>query len=158
MRSISDVRRANGELPTNDTRCINGEREENVGVSDIAVIKIILGARLERIRVHGPSAHRNGHSKLRFLVPLTAQGNKAEILAIHEVHDGAGGGQQRRRLIKLSVERPEYPIEARHARSYAKPRIRRVFHHVSGKMCLANACIQGQPGCCAKLLFGKQCQ
>src|SRR5712692_5251170 len=50
LAAILDAWRADRELPAHDVCSINRQRKENVGVSDVAVIKIIPRARLKRVR------------------------------------------------------------------------------------------------------------
>src|SRR5882762_1009051 len=110
LPAILNARRADGEFPAYDTCSVNRQREENVGVSDIAVIEVISCARLERIRIDGPSAQRNGDSELRFFVALAVKRNEGEILSIHELNHRPGCGQQRRRLVEVPIKGAKHPV------------------------------------------------
>src|SRR5713226_9090654 len=107
---IFDARRMNRQLPSLDECSADRQRKENVGVPDVAMIKIILRPRSERIGVDCPPAQRNAHAKLRFCIPFAVQGFRPQVLAGHKLQHRPGHRDQRRSLVEMSVEPAKHPV------------------------------------------------
>ena len=59
-----------------------------------------------------PAAVRDGEAELAFFVALAVEGLEGGVVGLGELDEGAGGGEQRRRLVEAAVEGAGDPVEA----------------------------------------------
>ena len=71
---------------------------------------------------------------------------KSVLLACGELHDGAGGGEQRRGLVEAAVEAAEDPVEFGDLDGCAEARGGYVFGDLRLEVGLADAEDEGEPG------------
>ena len=115
LPAIVDAWRAQRQFPPVDASALNGHREEQIRVVKIVVIEIVFGARQKSIRIDRPTPQRNRDAVLVFLVAFPMQRNEAKILIVRGIQKRARNRHQRRRLVKVPIERAEHPIKFRHA-------------------------------------------
>src|SRR6516164_2160598 len=141
------------KLPSIDPGALNRDWKENIRGIQIVVVEEVFCPRQEVIRVERPSMQRNRDTELMFLVSFTVKRDKSKILPRHKLQQRAGRRKERRRLIEVSVEAANDPVELWKACGYARIRARGIFDNCAGKMCLAKAGVQGQPRCRFDLIF-----
>ncbi len=78
LAAIPEAGRAQGHLRAADARAVDGEREENVGISHVVVVKEVFRAGLKGVGIERPAAEGDRYTELAFFVALTVQGNKAQ--------------------------------------------------------------------------------
>ena len=148
LRAVSEAGRTKGELPSANQGLLDGQREEQIGFSNHFVVEEVVDARAEGVGVKRPSVVRNCDAELEFLVALSAKCGESAIVLVAQIDQRSGGGDQRRRLIVVTVESAEGPVQARDGEGCAEARADRVFSEsvVARKVRRAHACREGQPG------------
>src|SRR5579884_2732420 len=73
LPAIKQARRTHRHLLAINARRLNGNGEEEIGISDGVVIEVIAGADLEAIGFHNPSVQRNADAELRLLIALAVE-------------------------------------------------------------------------------------
>ena len=100
-----------------------GDRPEEIGFSDIAVVQPVLCVRLKmsasRVQPRKGIVTPNWYSSSR----SPCSGDKREILAVRKIEKRPRGRQQRRRLIKMAVKRAKDPIQLRNFHGNAEARV-----------------------------------
>ncbi len=91
------------------------------------MVKEIVRVGLEVVSVENPSAIGNGDTELMLLVALTPQRKEATIVRCAEPFQRASNREQWRRLVVVSVEGAERPIQAGKIHRCAEARADRVF-------------------------------
>src|SRR5580704_6557377 len=112
------------EFPALNEGAIPREWPEKIGLADIAVVQPILGACLEGVGVERPAAVGNGDAELMLFITLAAQRAKRQVLTVGQIEKWTGRRQERRRLIKITIEGSKYPIQMRDFDGDADARIR----------------------------------
>src|SRR5262249_48749675 len=82
--------RAHGNLGSPYARCLDGERKEQVGVSDGIVIKKVMSAGSEGVHIHDPASNRNGNAEVVLFIPLPAQRQKTDALSRGKLQESTG--------------------------------------------------------------------
>src|ERR1035438_8923338 len=120
LQSMPEARRVERNFPCLNQSVREGQREEDVGFSNIVVIHEVGGPGLKCVNVEGPAAIRYPDSELIFLVSLASQRSERKILAVGKIQQRSSSGKQRWRLVVFSPKGAEDPVEARYAKRYAK--------------------------------------
>lgn len=154
LSTIADAGRTQRKFPTVDARALNGYREKQVGVVKIGVVEEILGASEKIACVERPAVEWNGDAKLVLFIAFSVEWNEAQILIVGGLQERTGNGQQRRRLVEMSVKSAENPVQLRNPQGSADARAGGILDHAAGEVCLAEAGIQVEPGCGLELFFG----
>src|SRR5581483_1315394 len=74
VRAAGQPGRIGSNLPATDSGPRNGQRKEDIGVSQSIVIEKVLRARTEIVDVEGPAGDRNGQPEFTLLVAFTTEG------------------------------------------------------------------------------------
>src|ERR1700690_2540284 len=127
LASTPETRGTQSEFPTLNEGAIPREWPEEIGFADVAVVQPILGACLECVRVESPAAVRNGDAELMLFITLAAQRAKRQVLTVGQIKKWAGCSKQRRRLVKITVECAEDPIQMGDLDGDANARIRGIL-------------------------------
>ena len=154
LRPIADARRAQRKLPAVDARALNRDREKQVGIVEIIVVEEILGASEKIAGVQRPAVEWNGNAELVLFIAFAVERNEAQVLIVGGLQKRAGNGQQRRRLVKMTIKGAENPVEPGNPQRSANARAGSILNHSAGEMCLAETSIQAEPGCGLELFFG----
>ena len=78
------------------------------------MIEEIASVGFEVVSVKCPSTVRDGYPELMLFIALSVKGQESAIISVAEIDDGAGDGNQWRRLIVVAVKGAERPVEAGH--------------------------------------------
>src|SRR5579864_7530576 len=98
-------------------------------------------------------------AELLFFIALSIQSNEIQIIASGKLQQRTGSGDQRGRLIVLTVGGADSPIQLGNVQSCSETRADRVLSDVSGEMSRTQACRQGEPGNGLELIVDEQsCQ
>ena len=73
LSTAPEPRGAKRGFPALNQGVVPGERPEEIGFADIAVVQPIPGAGLKCVDVEHPTAKRNGHAELVFVIALSSQ-------------------------------------------------------------------------------------
>lgn len=163
LRAIADARGAQSDLPSADASALNGDGEEQIGVVEIVVVEEVRRAGEEIVGVENPASEGDGNSELVFLVTFAVERNESKILASGGLLQGAGHGQQRRGLVKVTIKATKDPFEFGNAYGSADAgagsvldddhRTTESLNGATVEMCLANASAEREPGCGLELIF-----
>src|ERR1700739_4599987 len=104
-------RRAKGGFPCLNEGTLHGDGNEDAGLADVAVVEEIVGAGLERVGIEQPTVEGNLHAELVLFVTLAAQRDEAGVCAVRVCERRTGEAGERRRLVEVSVEPAEDPVE-----------------------------------------------
>src|SRR5882672_3602796 len=118
------------------------------------MVEEIFSAREKIASVERPSVKRNSDAKLVLFIAFTVERNEAQILIVSGLQQRTGNGQQRRRLVEMSVEGAEDPVQFGNPQRGADARTGGILNHAAGKMRLAETSIQAEPGCGLELFLG----
>src|SRR5437899_5862942 len=154
LAAVTDARGAHSEFPAVDARTLDGDGEKEIGIVEIVVIEEVPGAREEVGGVERPAVKGNSGAELMLFVALPMERDKTEVLSAGGLQEGAGNGQQGRRLIKVAIETAENPVEFWDAHRGANARAAGVLKHATGKMSLAKAGVEREPGSGFQLVLG----
>src|SRR5271168_2146087 len=109
LQAILDARRANRQFPAVDARALNGDGKENIGIVQIVVIEKVFRAGEKIVGVDGPALEGNGDAELVFFVAFAVERNEPQVFLVDQGKEGAGGSDERRRLVEMTVEAAENP-------------------------------------------------
>src|SRR6267378_3122176 len=154
LGAIADAGRAERKFPAVDARALNGYGEKEVGVVEIIVVEEIFDASEKIAGVERPSAKWNSDAKLVLFIAFSVERNEAQILIACGFEERTGNGQQRRRLVEMSVEGAENPVNLGNPKGSAGARAGGILDHVAREVRLAETGIQAEPGCRLELFFG----
>src|SRR5271163_4318352 len=113
LTDIPYARRANRQLVALDQRAVDGERQERIGISDVVMVEEVLGVGMKMIHIDRPARNWNRQSELVFLIAFAVQRYKSQIIGLREFEQRTAQRGERRRLIVLSPEAAQYPIDFR---------------------------------------------
>ena len=109
------------------------------------MIEEIASVGFEVVSVQCPSTVGDGYPELMLFIALSVKGQESATISAAEIDDGAGDGNQWRRLIVVAVKGAERPVEAGHVQGNAKARTNRVLSDSSGKVGGTDASGNSQP-------------
>ena len=113
LAEVPEARGAEGELPGADEGAVDGDGEVDAGVADVGVVEEVVDAGLEGVGVEQPAAEGDLHAELVLFVALAVERGEGGVVGCcAKCEDGAGGGEQRRRLVEAAVEAAEDPVES----------------------------------------------
>src|ERR1035441_4112768 len=110
------------EFPAANKGLVDGERKEEVGISKGVVVEEIISAGAEGVGVERPSAKRDGDAELMLFVALAMERNESATTCRAQISQRPGSGEQRRRLIVVTVEGAEGPAKSGNGDRSAKAR------------------------------------
>src|ERR1700722_2380925 len=110
-------------LPALNQRTLHRHGDEDARFAYIAVIEKIVGAGFERIGIQQPSTPGDLQPKLMFFITLPSQRNKAGVVAVCVLQYWPGDAGERRRLIEVTIESTQHPVELGDKHRSANPRI-----------------------------------
>src|SRR5579872_8822 len=87
LATVGDAGRAQRDLPSADSRILNGEREKEIGLADVVVIEKIGCVGAEGVGIENPSAPGNVDAELRFFVTLAVERDESEVVGIGELQE-----------------------------------------------------------------------
>src|ERR1700690_2063292 len=119
---MGDAGRAQRGFPAADYRLAYGDGKEEVGFADIVVVEEIDYVGAEVVGVENPSAVGDGYAELMFFVALAVERDEPQAVGVGKLQQRAGGGDERRRLVVVSVEGAEGPFEMGHGERGAEAR------------------------------------
>ena len=146
LAEVTEARGAEGEFPGADEGAVDGDGKVDAGVADVGVVEEVVDAGLEGVGVEEPAAEGDLDAELVLFVALAVEGGEGGVVGLRELDDGAGGGEERRRLVEAAVEAAEDPVEFGNADGSAEARVGLVFGELSLKVRLAQAGDEGEPG------------
>ncbi len=155
VKALCNTGRPNRGFPAVDARAFDGERKKDVGIAQRVMIEEVERVRLEVGEIESPSAKRNSEAKFALLVGFAAERQETRIGGSQEV---AGNGGERRCLIEAAVGCAEDPIQPGNAQSGAEARIGFVLDNIAREMRVAEATVEGEPVCEAKLIFCEEAE
>src|SRR5260370_35784822 len=127
------------------------------------MIQEIVATRTEIIDIHRPSLVGQGDAKLILRVPLSQQRDKllwdcGIIRVVYNCEQRAADCDEGRRLIELTVETSQYPVEAWESKRHSGSGASAVFCDGRGReVRLSNAAAQRQPWRDGELVFHENC-
>ena len=74
------------------------------------MVEEVVDAGLEGVGVEEPAAEGDLYAELVLFIALTVEGEKGGVVGLGELDEGAGCGEQRRRLVEAAVEAAEDPV------------------------------------------------
>src|SRR5208282_6122170 len=113
LAAMPEIGRAKSEFPALNHRVLPGDGPKEIGVSDVVVVEPVLGAGFIIIGAEVPAVKRNGDAELPFDIALPLQRRESKILAVGQIEQRAGCGDERRGLIEVSVKSAKDPIQSR---------------------------------------------
>src|SRR5947209_6732359 len=108
------------------------------------MIKVVVCARAELVKIQGPLADRYGQANLVLLISLAVQRKEGSARA-GGIKNVRRDGIQRRRLIVAAIGAAKNPVQPRDLNGDSKSRAGIVLAHQSGKMRETHTGIEGQP-------------
>ena len=123
LAAVPEVGRAQSEFPALNQRVLPGDRPEEIGIPDVIVVEPVLGAGFVIISAEVPAVKRNGDAELPFDIALALERRKSKILAVGQIEQRAGGSDERRGLIEVTVKSAKNPIQAGNFHCDAEARI-----------------------------------
>lgn len=138
---------AEGELPGLNERTLNRDGNEDAGFADVVVVEEVAATVFKGVGVEKPAVERDLDPKLMLFVALTFEGDVAGAVGLG-VGEGVGGDAgERWRLVEVSVEAAEDPVQARDLDSGTEAGVGGIFGYGADEMSLAEATGEGEPGC-----------
>src|SRR5215471_2478298 len=110
---LRDFRRAYADFVANNARCLDREREKDVGVAQNIVVEVIVSSGAEIGEVSGPSAKRNSQSNFVLLVALASERQEPKSLGCRQIKQRPRKRTKRRRLVVTAVSSAQDPLQFR---------------------------------------------
>ena len=145
LRALCNSRGTQSGFPASNGGASDGDRKEQIRLTNVVVIEEICDGGAEGISVEGPPAVRDGNAKLVLFVALAVQGNESRIVGPGKLKQRARGGDQRRGLIIMTVESAECPLKMWNCERRSEARADRSFRLTTRKTSWTNSRTQGQP-------------
>ena len=143
---MGDARRTQRQLPAANQRRLNGDGKEEIRFADVVVVKKVHDPGAEGIGIEHPAAIRNGDAELIFFIALAMQRNKSQCCWLGKLQQRTGGGDQRRRLVVVSVEAAQSPVETRNSEGRAEARTDCALGNAAAEARGTHSHRQRQPG------------
>src|SRR5882724_3938736 len=117
------------------------------------MVKKVVRAGAEIIKIKGPAAQRNGEAHFMLLISLTAQRQEADPLADRQVKERSGHGVDWWSLIEAAIVATNDPFELGNLYRNAHARVADILLHKTGKMGKPDPTIHRQPSGQLVLIF-----
>src|SRR5260370_23257505 len=125
------ARRTQRKFPATNERSVNGDGKKCVGVSDRVMVKEVFYMSTKFVRVERPAAEWDRDAELVFFIPLAVERNEIQVLAVDKSQQWAGNRKQRRRLVKVTIETTEDPIQAGNLHRYSDAWTGGILYHAT---------------------------